>query len=158
MGRLKVARDEYMAAFAGWTRRTSASPRWGGPAGRQGRGAGAQVDLSQFSLAPVGSDMGQAKAAPAAPPPDTSHLRIQGECPPMKKPADRLFICGVGIPVFGAASAQLAHCPPGLVDGGVGVGAQAASELAMVTLPTWVRARFISFSLSSSSSNRLLAK
>ena len=35
------------------------------------------VDLSQFSLAPVGSDMGQAKAAPPAPPPDTSHLKLQ---------------------------------------------------------------------------------
>jgi hypothetical protein len=35
------------------------------------------VDLSQFSLAPTGSDMGQAKAAPAGPPPDTSHLKLQ---------------------------------------------------------------------------------
>ena len=36
-----------------------------------------RVDLSQFSLAPVGSDMGQARGEPAAPPPDTSHLKLQ---------------------------------------------------------------------------------
>ncbi|WP_311971331.1 hypothetical protein [Pseudomonas baltica] len=36
------------------------------------------LDLSQLSLAPTGSDLGQAKAAPAAPAPDTSHLSIIG--------------------------------------------------------------------------------
>jgi hypothetical protein len=35
------------------------------------------LDLSQFSLAPAGSDMGEIKAAPAAPPPDISHLKLQ---------------------------------------------------------------------------------
>jgi hypothetical protein len=35
------------------------------------------LDLSQFSLAPVGSDMGEAKKAPAGPPPDISHLKLQ---------------------------------------------------------------------------------
>lgn len=34
------------------------------------------LDLSQLSLAPTGSDLGQAKAAPAGPAPDTSHLSI----------------------------------------------------------------------------------
>ncbi|MNF97368.1 hypothetical protein D3C84_801950 [compost metagenome] len=36
-----------------------------------------RFDLSSLSIAPVGSDMGQAKAPPAAPPPDTSHLRLE---------------------------------------------------------------------------------
>ena len=36
------------------------------------------LDLSQLSLAPTGSDLGQAKAAPAGPVPDTSHLSIIG--------------------------------------------------------------------------------
>jgi hypothetical protein len=36
------------------------------------------LDLSQISLAPTGSDLGQAKAAPAGPAPDTSHLSIIG--------------------------------------------------------------------------------
>ena len=35
------------------------------------------LDLSQFSLAPPGSDMGEAKKAPAGPPPDISHLKLQ---------------------------------------------------------------------------------
>jgi hypothetical protein len=38
--------------------------------------AGPKVDLSQFSLAPVGSDMGQEKNPSAAPPPDVSHLKL----------------------------------------------------------------------------------
>ncbi|HFH2600327.1 TPA: hypothetical protein ACGJPX_005677, partial [Pseudomonas aeruginosa] len=36
-----------------------------------------KLDLSRFSVAPVGSDMGQARSEPAAPAPDTSHLRLQ---------------------------------------------------------------------------------
>lgn len=77
--RLKVApRDEYMAAFT-----EVDAPDFGiAPVGSDLQDAKAEaqapkVDLSQFSLAPVGSDMGQAKAAPAEPPPDTSHLRLQ---------------------------------------------------------------------------------
>lgn len=78
-GRLQVApRDEYMAAFSDVD-----APDFGiAPVGSDLQDAKAQaeaprVDLSQFSLAPVGSDMGQAKSAPAAPPPDTSHLKLQ---------------------------------------------------------------------------------
>lgn len=77
-GRLKVApRDEYMAAFA-----DVEAPDFGlAPVGSDLQDAKAephapQVDLSQFSLAPTGSDMGQAKPAPAAPAPDTSHLKL----------------------------------------------------------------------------------
>lgn len=78
-GRLQVApRDEYMAAFS-----EVDAPDFGiAPVGSDLQdarpdAAAPQVDLSQFSLAPVGSDMGQAKAAAAAPPPDTSHLKLQ---------------------------------------------------------------------------------
>jgi hypothetical protein len=34
------------------------------------------VDLTQFSLAPVGSDMGELARTPAGPAPDTSHLKL----------------------------------------------------------------------------------
>ena len=34
------------------------------------------LDLSQFSLAPVGSDMGERRRANDAPVPDTSHLKL----------------------------------------------------------------------------------
>ncbi|MGP0170657.1 hypothetical protein ACSVIJ_02130 [Pseudomonas sp. NCHU5208] len=78
-GRLQVApRDEYMAAFS-----EVDAPDFGiAPVGSDLQEAKAEpvapaVDLSQFSLAPVGSDMGQAKAEAAAPPPDTSHLKLQ---------------------------------------------------------------------------------
>ncbi len=78
-GRLQVApRDEYMAAFS-----EVDAPDFGiAPVGSDLQDArppaqAPSVDLSQFSLAPVGSDMGQAKADPAAPPPDTSHLKLQ---------------------------------------------------------------------------------
>ncbi|WP_277374165.1 hypothetical protein [Pseudomonas sp. AA-38] len=78
-GRLQVApRDEYMAAFS-----EVDAPDFGiAPVGSDLQEAKAEpvapaVDLSQFSLAPVGSDMGQAKADAAAPPPDTSHLKLQ---------------------------------------------------------------------------------
>ena len=78
-GRLQVApRDEYMAAFSDVD-----APDFGiAPVGSDLQDArpdatAPQVDLSQFSLAPVGSDMGQAKAGAASPPPDTSHLKLQ---------------------------------------------------------------------------------
>lgn len=78
-GRLHVApRDEYMAAFSDVD-----APDFGiAPVGSDLQDArpdaqAPQVDLSQFSLAPVGSDMGQAKSPPPAPAPDTSHLKLQ---------------------------------------------------------------------------------
>lgn len=78
-GRLHVApRDEYMAAFSDVD-----APDFGiAPVGSDLQDArpdaeAPRVDLSQFSLAPVGSDMGQAKPDAAAPPPDTSHLKLQ---------------------------------------------------------------------------------
>lgn len=37
------------------------------------------IDLSAFSLAPVGSDMGQLPRSPAGPIPDTSHLHLADE-------------------------------------------------------------------------------
>jgi hypothetical protein len=73
-----IPRDEYMAAFS-----DVEAPDFGiAPVGTDLQDAkpeaqAPQVDFSQFSLAPTGSDMGQAKAAPAGPPPDTSHLRLQ---------------------------------------------------------------------------------
>ncbi|MNT12533.1 hypothetical protein D3C72_1474640 [compost metagenome] len=77
--RLKVVpRDEYMAAFVGVD-----APDFGiAPVGADLQDSKPQVppprfDLSSLSIAPVGSDMGQAKAPPAAPPPDTSHLRLE---------------------------------------------------------------------------------
>lgn len=78
VGRLKVApRDEYMAAFADVD-----APDFGvAPLGDdlQDQRPPAQppsLDLSGLSLAPVGSDMGQLKAQPAGPAPDTSHLKL----------------------------------------------------------------------------------
>jgi len=78
-GRLQVApRDEYMAAFSDVD-----APDFGiAPVGTDLQDARPdaevpRVDLSQFSLAPVGSDMGQAKSAIPAPAPDTSHLKLQ---------------------------------------------------------------------------------
>lgn len=78
-GRLQVApRDEYMAAFS-----EVDAPDFGiAPVGSDLQDArpdaeAPRVDLSQFSLAPVGSDMGQAKPAAPAPAPDTSHLKLQ---------------------------------------------------------------------------------
>ncbi len=78
-GRLQVApRDEYMAAFSDVD-----APDFGiAPVGTDLQDArpeaqAPRVDLSQFSLAPVGSDMGQAKSTAPAPAPDTSHLKLQ---------------------------------------------------------------------------------
>jgi hypothetical protein len=77
--RLQVApRDEYMAAFSDVD-----APDFGiAPVGSDLQDArpeaqAPRVDLSQFSLAPVGSDMGQAKSTAPAPAPDTSHLKLQ---------------------------------------------------------------------------------
>ncbi|MDH1728545.1 hypothetical protein N5F00_03480 [Pseudomonas chengduensis] len=78
-GRLQVApRDEYMAAFSD----VDAPDFDIAPVGSDLQdarldAAAPQVDLSQFSLAPVGSDMGQAKPATPAAAPDTSHLKLQ---------------------------------------------------------------------------------
>ncbi|NQD93736.1 hypothetical protein HP532_13880 [Pseudomonas sp. CrR25] len=79
VGRLKVApRDEYMAAFSDVD-----APDFGiAPLGDDLQDdkpdpQAPALDLSQFSLAPPGSVMGQAKDAPADPPPDTSHLKLQ---------------------------------------------------------------------------------
>lgn len=78
-GRLEVLpRDEYMAAFA----EVEALDFGIAPLGvdlqdAQPEAVPPVVDFSQFSLAPAGSDMGQVKAAPAAPAPDTSHLKLQ---------------------------------------------------------------------------------
>jgi hypothetical protein len=72
-----IPRDEYMAAF-----RDVAAPDFGlAPVGvdlqdAQAEPAAPAFDFSQLSVAPVGSDMGQARNAPAGPPPDTSHLRL----------------------------------------------------------------------------------
>ncbi|UFQ96530.1 hypothetical protein [Pseudomonas wenzhouensis] len=77
-GRLQVApRDEYMAAFSDVD-----APDFGiAPVGSDLQdarpdAAAPAVDLSQFTLAPVGSDMGQAKSSTPAPAPDTSHLKL----------------------------------------------------------------------------------
>ena len=78
-GKLKVVpRDEYMAAFV-----DVEAPDFGiAPLGvdlmdQPPEVEAPKIDLSQFSLAPVGSDMGQGKSAPAGPPPDVSHLKLQ---------------------------------------------------------------------------------
>ncbi len=78
-GRLQVApRDEYMAAFS-----EVDAPDFGiAPVGSDLQDArpdpkAPPVDLSQFSLAPVGSDMGQARPEAPAAAPDISHLKLQ---------------------------------------------------------------------------------
>ena len=75
---LKVApRDEYMAAFV-----DVEAPDFGiAPVGTdlQDARASAQtpaLDLSQFSLAPLGSDMSERRRATDLPAPDTSHLKL----------------------------------------------------------------------------------
>ena len=77
-GRLQIApRDEYMAAFSDVD-----APDFGiAPVGSDLQdarpdAAAPAVDLSQFTLAPVGSDMGQATSSTPAPAPDTSHLKL----------------------------------------------------------------------------------
>ena len=84
-GRLQVApRDEYMAEFRLCSSDLDVdAPDFDiAPVGSDLQdarpdAAAPQVDLSQFSLAPVGSDMGQAKPATPAAAPDTSHLKLQ---------------------------------------------------------------------------------
>lgn len=75
---LKIApRDEYMAAFA-----DVEAPDFGvAPLGSDLQDARAPVqppavDLSQFTLAPVGSDMSERRRATDTPAPDTSHLKL----------------------------------------------------------------------------------
>ncbi|MDH2199156.1 hypothetical protein [Ectopseudomonas oleovorans] len=77
-GRLQIApRDEYMAAFSDVD-----APDFGiAPVGSDLQDArpdvaAPAVDLSQFTLAPVGSDMGQATSSTPAAAPDTSHLKL----------------------------------------------------------------------------------
>nr|WP_059391912.1 hypothetical protein [Pseudomonas toyotomiensis] len=78
-GRLQVApRDEYMAAFSDVDAPDfDIAPVGSDLQDARPDAAAPQVDLSQFSLAPVGSDMGQAKPATPAAAPDTSHLKLQ---------------------------------------------------------------------------------
>lgn len=71
-------RDEYMAAFADVD-----APDFGiAPLGADLQEAKADpaapaLDLSGISLAPVGSDMGEVPREAGGPPPDTSHLKLQ---------------------------------------------------------------------------------
>jgi hypothetical protein len=71
-------RDLYMAAFT-----AVEAPDFGvAPAGAdlqapKPEAPPPRLDLSALSLAPVGSDMGQAPARSAGPPPDISHLRLE---------------------------------------------------------------------------------
>lgn len=78
-GRLHVVpRDEYMAAFSDVDAPDfDIAPVGSDLQDARPDAAAPQVDLSQFSLAPVGSDMGQAKPATPAAAPDTSHLKLQ---------------------------------------------------------------------------------
>ncbi|WP_460425700.1 hypothetical protein [Azotobacter armeniacus] len=71
-------RDAYMAAFT-----AVEAPDFGvAPAGAdlqepRPESVPPRLNLSGLSLAPVGSDMGQAPARPAGPLPDISHLRLE---------------------------------------------------------------------------------
>jgi hypothetical protein len=74
-----VPRDVYMAAFSEVDAPDYAIAEVGAPMQLPAPDVPPPaLDLSQFSLAPTGSDLGQAKAAPAGPAPDTSHLSIIG--------------------------------------------------------------------------------
>src|SRR5690554_4758921 len=73
-------RDEYMAAF----RDVQAPDLPIAPLGAVMQDSYSEftpldIDLSAFSLAPVGSDMGQLPRSPAGPIPDTSHLHLADE-------------------------------------------------------------------------------
>lgn len=72
-----VPRDVYMAAFAGVDAPdypiADVGANLAPEAGPVERPA---LDLSGLSLAPAGSDLGQAKAAAPAAPPNTDHLRL----------------------------------------------------------------------------------
>jgi hypothetical protein len=78
-GRLQIKpRDVYMAAFVDVDAPNLAIAEVG--ANMQDPKppvAALNLDLSQLSLAPAGSDMGQAKKAAGAPAPDTSHLKLR---------------------------------------------------------------------------------
>ncbi|MGI4838471.1 MAG: hypothetical protein ACRYF9_12695 [Janthinobacterium lividum] len=82
VGRVKVVpRDVYMAAFTEVDAPDYAIAEVGAamqPPKPDVPPPPPALDLSQLSLAPIGSDLGQAKAAPAGPAPDTSHLSIIG--------------------------------------------------------------------------------
>src|SRR5690554_810960 len=73
-------RDEYMAAF----RDVQAPDLPIAPLGADMQDSYSEftpldIDLSAFSLAPVGSDMGQLPRSPVGPIPDTSHLHLADE-------------------------------------------------------------------------------
>lgn len=78
VGRAEVVpRDVYMAAFVDVDAPDYAIAEVGAPMQLPKADVPAPaLDLSKMSLAPAGSDLGQAKAAPAGPAPDTSHLSI----------------------------------------------------------------------------------
>lgn len=76
--RAQVApRDEYMAAFADIDAPDYGIAEVGATiAPAQPSKPAPALDLSALSLAPAGSDLGQAEAPPAPPAPDTSHLKL----------------------------------------------------------------------------------
>lgn len=78
LGRLQVApRDEYMAAFAAVDAPDYGIAEVGAAlAPAQPPRTAPALDLSALSLAPAGSDMGQAKTSTAPAAPDTSHLTL----------------------------------------------------------------------------------
>jgi hypothetical protein len=72
-----VPRDAYMAAFAAVDAPDFAITELGTTLqDAPDRAPAPALDLGQFSLAPTGADLGQAKTPPAGPAPDTSHLKI----------------------------------------------------------------------------------
>lgn len=73
-------RDEFMAAFADVEAPNLPVAELGADMQDSYRDhAPLDIDLSAFSLAPVGSDLGQLSGTPAAAVPDTSHLRMADE-------------------------------------------------------------------------------
>jgi len=73
-----AARDNYMAAFSHIDAPDFSIAPLGSPMQDEAENPlPPAVDLSQFSLAPPGSDMGQLKNTKAAIVPDTSHLALQ---------------------------------------------------------------------------------
>ena len=72
-----VPRDAYMAAFASVQAPDFAMAPVGTDLQEAKPGIRApKLDFGQLSLAPTGADMGQVKAPPAPTAPDTSHLKI----------------------------------------------------------------------------------
>lgn len=72
-----VPRDAYMAAFAAVDAPDFAITDLGtAMQDEPDRAPTPTLNLDQFSLAPTGADLGQAKTPSAGPAPDTSHLKI----------------------------------------------------------------------------------